>query len=245
MDDGYQWNDNLTLLSTLTKTCQIENDCQKTRLPIQKGLLEMVLFEISRAYSKKQPFLEALYTSALLVAYYGMLRVGEIAQGPHVIKAKDVHESKTSNKLLFILYSSKTHNKGNRPQMIKIDGKTKFRVDGLFTAEADISPSLAKSYYCPVEQTVNYISLRGPRKNDEEQFFIFRDGSPLKPHHIRTVLRTALNNLTLDGGLYDIHSFRIGRATDLEKLGVSIDQIKSLGRWRSNAVYAYLRNAQV
>ena len=41
---------------------------------------------------------------------------------------------------------------------------------------------------------------------------------------------------------YDTHSFRIGRATDLSKGGRSLSKIKRAGRWKSNAVYNYLRD---
>ena len=71
--------------------------------------------------------------------------------------------------------------------------------------------------------------------------FVFQDNTPVKPSHVRSVLRTALNNLGLDGENYDTHSFRIGRATDQFKNKVEIDRIKRFGRWESNAVYSYLR----
>ena len=46
IDDGYQWDDTKILLSSLTRACRIINDKVKTRLPIQCGLLELILFEI-------------------------------------------------------------------------------------------------------------------------------------------------------------------------------------------------------
>ena len=77
---------------------------------------------------------------------------------------------------------------------------------------------------------------------DDEPFFVYSDGSSVKPYQVRKLLRSLLNALDLNGSLYDVHSFRIGRTCDLEKFGYSVDQIKSMGRWKSNAVYRYLKN---
>ena len=86
-----------------------------------------------------------------------------------------------------------------------------------------------------------YIKMRQKIKNEQEQLFIFRDGSNLKAHHLRNLLRDILYSFKLEGNLYDTHSFRIGRATDLFKMGMDMENIKQMGRWKSNAVYKYLR----
>ena len=43
------------MLSSLVRSCRIANDKVKTRLQIQKGLLEMLLFEIGRKFNGKNP----------------------------------------------------------------------------------------------------------------------------------------------------------------------------------------------
>ena len=85
------------------------------------------------------------------------------------------------------------------------------------------------------------MQIRGDYSSLTEPLFIFRDGSPVRPQHARSVLKMALKNLQLDPSLYNTHSFRIGRATDLFKKGFSLEQIKQYGRWKSNAIYKYLR----
>ena len=45
----------------------------------------------------------------------------------------------------------------------------------------------------------------------------------------------------LDYKNYDTHSLQIGRATDLFKMGVPVEDIKKAGRWVSNSVFKYLR----
>ena len=223
--DGYQWDDKKALLSALVKGCQLENDTLKVRLPIQQGLLEMLLFEIERKYHK-QPYLEYLYKAIFCLGYYGMLRVGELSLGDHTVKAKDVHLSYNLEKALVVLYTSKTHDQSDKPQKIRISTSERLR---------------KRRFFCPIRQIDNYMRIRGQYIEDSEEFFVFADKSPVCPHHVRNTLRSLLDRLQLDSMLYDVHSFRIGRTCDLEKFGYSIEKIKILGRWKSNAVYKYLK----
>ena len=117
--DGYAWSDEKALLSSLIRGCKMENDIFKTRLAISKGLLEMLLFELERKYSSlqnQQPYLECMYKAMFCLAYYGMLRVGELTKGPHTVRAKDIHVGNNKDKIMIVLYSSKTHGKESRPQ---------------------------------------------------------------------------------------------------------------------------------
>ena len=91
--------------------------------------------------------------------------------------------------------------------------------------------------YCPCLLLKQYSEIRATYAVEKETFFIFRDKSPVKPRHVRQVLRTALHEIGLDINLYDTHSLSIGRASDLMKQGVNIEQIKFFGRWKSNAIF--------
>ena len=90
IDDGYAWNHDKVVLSTLVKACKLVNDRVRTRLPIQDYLLEMILFELQRMFCD-QPYLEILYKTMVIIGYYGMLRISEMTEGLHPIRAKDVH----------------------------------------------------------------------------------------------------------------------------------------------------------
>ena len=228
--DEYPWNENKVLLSSLVRGCKLQNDQVKIRLPIQKGLLELLLFEVERLYSqtKLQPYLEHLYKAMFSLAYYGMLRVGEITESPHDIRACNIHVGNNKDKILMVLYSSKTHGSESGPQKIKISVSD--------TVKA------RKGIFCPFHLVARYMSMRGPYSEVEEKFFVYTDNRPVQAYQLRNVLRQLLDSLGLDSALYDVHSFRIGRTCDLEKFGYSVDQIKSMGRWKSNAVYRYLKN---
>ena len=224
--DGYDWNDNKILLTTLTHICKLNNDVVYIRLPIQVGLLDLLLLQLETEFDK-QLYLEIMYKSLFLVAYYGLMRIGELAQGVHTLKAKNIHSSAAKNKLLLVLYSSKTHRAESNPQQIKI---------------TEIDQSKNKGNFCPFKLTRQFLKLRGPYTDDDDNLYVFRDNSPVTPEQVRKLLRKLLCNLQLDAALYDTHSFCIGRATDLYKEGRSLEYIKRVGRWRSNAVYRYLRD---
>ena len=219
------------LLNSLIRSCKLENDSVKIRLPIQGKLLEMLLFEIGRKYNadiNPQPYLDTMYKALFCLAYYGMMRVGELTVSPHTLKASNIHVGNNKDKILIVLYSSKTHGKESRPQRIKISAVPTKRK--------------TQKFFCPFKSVINYMTIRGGYDDETEEFFVFRDRSPAKPHQVRTILREMLDNLNLDSSLYDVHSFRIGRTCDLYKFGYSIDRIKSMGRWKSNAVYKYLKS---
>ena len=226
-DDGYQWDNSTGQFTALTHACRLKYDRVKTRLPITFGLLEILLTEIEKKYTKlNQYYLTKLYQSIFLLAYYGLLRIGEMAKGAHAVRACNVHAGRNKNKIMLVLFTSKTHGRDSRPQEIRI------------WADHD----LTKVKFCPFEIVNDYGDIRGGYVDDHEQFFVFSDGSPVKPYQVRAVLRAALRKLKLNPKLYDTHSFRIGRASDLMKNGKTIDQIKKVGRWKSNAVFKYIRN---
>ena len=243
-NDDYNWDDGKLLLNTLTKSCKVKNDKVKTRLPIQKGLLEMVLFELRRKFCD-QPYLEALYISAFLLAYYGLMRVGEITASPHSVKAVDIYKANeyTPKKRVFIvLRSSKTHDTSMLPQKIKIHGFNSLEIVNNDESKCYTIKDKRKHHFCPVDWIVKFTEMRNPIVLESENLFIFRDGSKLEAIHLRNLLRETIKSFDLNPAFYDTHSFRIGRATDLFKAGVPVDTIKHLGRWRSNAVYKYLRD---
>ena len=229
--DGYEWNDRKVLLSSLVRGCGLENDKVKIRLPIQKGLMELLLFELARIFdSDPQPYLKSLYQTMFCLAYYGMLRVGEITDSPHNIKAADVHVGNNKDKILLALYTSKTHGQESGPQKIKISAVSN-------------NTNRHTRFFCPFNLVVHYMSLRGSYQQGIEPFFVYSDRTtPVKPEQFRKILRDTLDAVNLDSSLYYVHSFRSGRTSDLAKFGYSIDQIKAMGRWKSNAVYRYLKN---
>ena len=218
--DNYKIDEDSLTLSMFARTCKKKNNRIYVRMPIKKNTLHLVLFELGRVHTK-QYYLEIMYKTAYLFAYYGMLRVGELTTSEHVLRAKDVHSANNKARIKIILYSSKTHGRGDPPQQIDINA--------------------CKDIFCPFLLAKEYSNLRPKYNTDSDQYFVFSDGSPLTSKLFRQTLRLCLSNLKLDSKCYDTHSFRIGRATDLRKEGHKVEEIKRQGRWKSNCVYKYLR----
>ena len=178
-----------------------------------------------------------MYSTLFATAYFGLFRVSELTttNSNHAVKVCDVQLGQNKKKILFILCSSKTHGKFAHPQMIKIT--TKEFKNGQYSHV----PADARQSFCPYNMLRNFLTIRPKYRSKTEPFFVFKDFTPVMDVHMRSTLHLMLKLMGRQEDLFNCHSFRIGRSCDLLKFGVSVDTIKKLGRWSSNAVYAYLR----
>ena len=222
------------LLKSLTRGCKLENDRVRHRLPIQRGLLSMLLGRVDICLGK-QAFLALLYKTLLSTAYFGLFRVGELTHtlSDHAVLAQDVHIACNKKKMMLVLRTSKTHGKNTRPQKIKISSCDKI----------GRSPKRTDSFtFCPFKLLLDYATIRGGYVLESEQFFIFRDCTAVKVEHFRRFLRSLLHQLGFDSTLYGTHSLRAGRSIDLLKVACQSKLLKIWGHWKSNAVFNYLNN---
>ena len=88
-EDNVKFEEDTYLLNSLTRACRLQNDQIKTRLAIKKGLLSIILNQLTEIYST-QPYLCLLYWALFSTMYYGLLRISEVSQGLRAVKAKDV-----------------------------------------------------------------------------------------------------------------------------------------------------------
>ena len=219
------------LLSSLTQACKLNNDTVRTHLLIRKNLLTVLIGSLNKFYTTPQPYLTVMYKVLLGTAYYGLFRVGELTSSPHVVKAVDVRIGLNKNKLMFVLHTSKTHTGGDKPQIIKINSVKKDNNDNKYGNLSQHLPSI-----CPFTLLKDYLKLRKKYKDEKEQFFVFRDRTP-----VTQLLKKLLQFNNINQAFYSTHALRSGRSSDLLEIGVSVETIRKLGRWRSNAVYTYLR----
>ena len=228
-EDGIQIESDNFVLRSLTHACKLKNDRIITHFPIHRDVLNLILKE-TKKYFSSQPYLLCMYLALFSTAYFGLLPIGELTAGPHVITVCNVHVGTNKHKVLFILRTSKTHNKGDKPQRVKI-------------ARLGCKTSLTKSSLpCPFQSLRDFISFRPKALHLDEQFFVFSDGSILTQSQARETLKLHIKRIGLDERAYNFHSLRIGRGGDLLKLGLSVETIKKLGSWKSNAVFACLRD---
>ena len=233
-DDGEEINEDTFLIKSLTRACKLVNDRVCNKLPIRRGLLSLILKELEKLYGERsQDYLHTLYSAIFSTAYFGFFRIGEVACSQHVIKAKDVHIGKNKKKMMFVLHTSKTHGLDAKPQIVKIsssDLNANHQMKNIDT-------------FCPFEILEKFVTSRRLRRREDEQFFIFSDGTPVQPSHCRTLLKDILSKIGLQNSLYGFHSLRGGRAVDMLSMKISVETIKTLGRWKSGAVYTYLKNS--
>ena len=223
--DGYEWSDDKAALSVTTKCCRIINDRVRVRLPVLRRLLDIMIYEL-RKQLMLQPYLLALYQALFLLAYYGVMRIGELATGNHPILAKDIHVGRNKNKMMLVLHHSKMHGLESLPQKIKIEASSKMIHDAIF---------------CPFKAVCDFLTIRGTYFQDHEPLFIFSNRAPVTLDQVHTCFKQLLTALDLDTTLYGFHSMRSGHATDMYKMGYSIVEIKQAGRWRLSTIYKYLK----
>ena len=238
MNVNEEINENSVLLSSLTRAYKLHNDRVTTKLPISKHMLWLILSGVTKLFDiPPQPYLEILYKTLFMTAYFGLFRIGELTESAHNVKAVDVHVGLNKDKLMFVLHSSKMHTKGVKPQIIKINaiGQLQEKLDR--TSKIHTVRSL-----CPFQAIQQYIKVRKKRKINvpEEPFFIFNDRKAVKPNNFRFILKKAIRTMGLDDTFYSSQGFHSGRACDLLDMGISVETIRKLGRWKSTSVYTYL-----
>lgn len=225
--DGIQINTRTTRLRALIKACKYKNDRVIQRMPIKENMLVRIVRQVDLMFHN-QPYLSSLYRCMMVLGYFGMLRVGEMAQGDHPVRARDIHLNYEKKKVQIILRTSKTHGLGDQPQYIKFDTH-------------DSKARLNNRHFCPFEIVAEFLRYRDYKQGQDDILFVFSDNSPVRPHQFSGILKRAIKCLGIDPKDYGTHSLRIGHATQLDHRHVRLDIIRRRGRWKSNSVYRYLR----
>ncbi|XP_062616410.1 uncharacterized protein LOC134278099 [Saccostrea cucullata] len=191
-----------------------------SRSPITFPLLVKLidsLQHVCRNYYEK-----LLFSSAYGLAFFALLRVGEITT-----TRANTHSSPLSIENVSISQSS-----------IQITlGKTKTDQHGKGTT---MHINSTKHNQVLFHNILEYATHR-PSQTQTSQFLCHMDGSPLTYYQFNQILKKALSFLKLDISTFKSHSFRIGAATSLYMQGTPEQEIKTMGRWKSNAFKSYVR----
>ena len=201
LNDGVELNENRLLLAALTRACKLKNDHVRTRFPIQKNLLQLLIKTIPQVFKSPQPYLTILYQAMMSTAYFGLFRVGEITLSEHIIKADDVYIGHNKNKLRFVLHSSKTHGHDVKPQVVRISSRE-------LMVDSNVRDGNRAWNYCPFKLLKNYVAVR-KIKDANEPLFILQNRAPVTGAMFRSMLKTVLQYNGLNPQLYSGHSFKI------------------------------------
>lgn len=120
--DGIRVTHTSCELAAIIQAAKHENDQLYIRLPIQKHLMKLILEFIDSHFIKGrgQNYLGSWLKAIYSMGYHGMMRISELADGPHSVKVQDIVQARNKNKFTIYLRSSKTHSQADLPQIIHI-----------------------------------------------------------------------------------------------------------------------------
>lgn len=193
-----------------------------TRLPITHHILGKLIHALTSCSTVA--YKTVMFRSMFLLAFFAFLRVGEITLAN--AKSDSMHNIVTFQQLYFdqcgrsvtIVFQHYKHSNGRR-------------------VAVKVFPQIHMSY-CPIAALTEYITLRGTAPG-----FLYQwpSGTPVTRAEFTDILNKCLRFCNLSPGVYKGHSFRIGAATHCASIGLSDAQIRSLGRWKSDAFKQYIR----
>ena len=191
-----------------------------SRLPITLFILATLNESIEKTITNK--FQRVLLKAMFTTAFFGLFRIGEItsASGAGHVPALDISQCQMFEDKMEITIKHFKHNVSQHPIILTLHRQT----DALI---------------CPVTAMQDYLSIRGLSPGP---LFCFMSIKPVSRNFFAQKLKFCLNFCGFNVKRYKCHSFRIGGASYFYSLGYSEAQLKTLGRWNSNAFLAYIRN---
>lgn len=190
-----------------------------TRLPITLPILHKMICALPHVITKTRT--QILYTSMYLLAFYALLRLGEITTGSNYNSANilGVHQIEISDTQLTLSFFHYKHSDG--------------------TAHKLIIKHCADTSVCPVWNMRRYLQIRGKANGP----LFTHDGlAPIDRCEFVDLIKLTLSFIGLEYGRYTSHSFRIGAACWLADQNVSDTSIRHAGRWRSSAFLKYIKH---
>ena len=193
-----------------------------SRLPITRPILHKLL---GAAEQFSAPLYEICQFQAMCsLAFHAFLRVGEITatnkeaspplQLHQLVKLVNSYQDAVALKVTFFNFK---HSYNQRPLSIVINRQVVF---------------------CPVQIMLKYLALRGSKPGP---LFVTELGAVINRAAFTEKLSLAIRISGLNPSRYKGHSFRIGAASHATDQGMSDAQIRTLGRWKSNAFQKYIR----
>ena len=164
--------------------------------------------------------------AACCMAFFGFLRCNEFTVPAQIGYDPAVHLS----------YSDVAVDNRDYPTMVVISVKQS-KTDPLRSG-AQITLGATEDDICPVKALMPYLAIRGSQPGP---LFLTKDNHYLTQSAFRANLSSLLQEVGLDTKSYNTHSFRIGAATSAESAGLTESQIKSMGRWKSDAYRRYIK----
>ena len=191
-----------------------------SRLPVTPYLLDKILDKLPSVCSST--YESCMFTAAFSLAYFGLFRVGELVADSaknyaHALHLNDVRVINHGSCLEVDIRRAKSDQKGKGNTLL-----------------LEAIPSRT----CPVSNLRAFLKVRGI---GSALLFCHFGGAPVTRYQFSAVMDKALRLIGLGDKTYRSHSFRIGAASVASELGLSDDEVKDIGRWKSKAYKQYIR----
>lgn len=202
---------------------------------LTKGILRLLICYLHNQ-QKSQPAMKALLLRdecAILLGYYGMMRRSEIA----ALTLSDIRvgQNKAGKYIEVHIARSKT-DRGRVGATVCIVGSTHDGIDIVGPLSRHIQTRSQSNPESPLFTAWNLDAMTcHPTKGLSTQAFSRR----LQQH--LTALKAKYPDLPVHPKSYGMHSLRRGGVMAAWKAGVDVEKIKAHGRWRSDAVRAYMQ----
>ena len=190
-------------------------------MPIVKPMLERLMLTL--VHTGTDHYRQHLFQAMFALAFYAFLRIGEITirgndkHNAHLIE-KNPNEMQTGHLELKLISYKDSQGQPFSLSVMEAQGQ---------------GP-------CPVSAMQAYLQVRGDRPGP---LFQYVTGHTVLRNDVNRELGRALQFCDLHPTNFNGHSFRIGPATTAAQLGLSDSQIRTLGRWKSDAFKEHTRCA--
>ena len=195
------------------------------RLPISRPVLHELVRSLR--FTNSSAFQQTLYRGMFLLAFYGFFRIGELAAK----SARSVSTVVQFSALTFLIDNGKPH------FLRLVISEYKHNINN-HPFEILIAREDCPAQFCPVQATLEYLALRGNRPGP---LFCYCSLAPITADQFNAQLQRWLSFGGLDTRRYKGHSFRLGAASHTADKGFPDVQIRTLGRWKSDAFKVYIR----
>lgn len=207
------------LVQRALKGIQKTSRVQDTRLPITYSILGNLMHAVK--YCSSVLYCQVMYRSMFSLAFFAFLRVGELTVSnaySHNILTLQQLKFDRQKRFVTVVFLNFKHSNG-RKAVVKIFPQQDCEI-------------------CPVRTLYEFLALRGTAPG-----FLYQwpSGAAISRQEFIDILNRCLAFCNLSCSVYKGHSFRIGAATYCASLGMSDSQIRTLGRWRSDAFKKYIR----
>lgn len=191
-----------------------------SRKPITIDLLIRIFYAL--CYTCSSVYETILFSSCFSLVFFVFLRVSEFAESRmskrHMLQFSDLKIDETNDLINVSLASSKTDQLGLRTNL----EIPKFEIEKI----------------CPIQTLKNYMKIR---PKIEGPLFCHLNHKSLTRYQISSMLKSTLRFLNINDQDYNTHSFRIGAATSFFMRGKTENEIKAMGRWKSDVYMKYVR----